>query len=225
MIRPDWRRALPTEPAALLITGGLAVIFALLILSARSRDERLLMAGYHNLWSGRGPASADLREALRRDPASPYRWCDLSEGLLDEYDVSGAQYCISRAVSLGPNVPAILLRAVNMNWLIGKPDLSLSYSQRLLALTAQYDSVLFRTYDRMGMTIEQVLDHGLPALARPAQSYFRYLLAGKQIGKLDVGWRWTSEHSFVDEALVRDYTGHLFVRQLYSSAVDIWTAY
>jgi hypothetical protein len=214
-----------SESAALFITGGLAVILALAMVSARSRDDNLLMAGYRHLWSGRGPASADFREALRRDPASPYRWTDLAEALLHENNISGAQYCISQAIFLGPNVPAILLRAVNVEWLIGKPDLALTYSRHILDVTAHFDSLVFRSYDRMGLTMEQVLNRGLSGGGRPAQSYFRYLLVTNRMANLKAAWRWMSEHALADERLARDYTGYLFARQMYPEAADAWRAY
>src|SRR5207248_4852858 len=134
-------------------------------------------------------ASVDFREALRRDPASPYRWCDLAEALFHENDMAGARYCISRAVSLGLNVPAVLLRAVNMNWFLGNTDVMLTYSQRLIALTAQYNHTIFDIYERMGLTLEQVLSRGLPADSGPAQDYFRHLIVNNRMAELQPVWR------------------------------------
>jgi hypothetical protein len=185
----------------------------------------LLTAGYRSLWSGRNPASPDFREALRRDPASPYRWSDLAEALLHENQISSAQYCTSQAIVLGPNVPAILWRAANAEWLLGKPDLALTYSRRILEVTAHFDALVFRNYDRMGLTLEQVLNGGLSDGSRPAQAYFRYLLETNRMANLDTVWRWMNEHAFTGEPLARDYTGYLFARQMYPEAAHAWRAY
>ena len=194
---------LQTETAGLWITALAALTW--LVLSAGPLDESLLQLGYTKFWSAHGTASPDFHEALRRDPASPYRWCDLAEALFQENDTASAQYCISRAVFLGPNVPAILLRAIHMNWLLGKPDNALTYSLRLLGLTAQYDSLVFHTYDRMGLTTEQVLSQGLPSDGRAARSYFRHLIITNRLDDLQTAWRWLIERAFVDEGTAEAY--------------------
>ena len=111
---------------------------------------------------------------------------------------------------LGPQVPAILLRAAHVAWLSGNPDLALIHSRQILAITAHFDSLLFRDYDRMGFTMEQVLERGLASGSRPAQAYFQYLLATNRTADLRNAWRWMNQHAFADEHLARDYTGFLF---------------
>ena len=55
----------------------------------------------------------DFRRALERDPASPFRWCDLGEAYLASGDDGLAGYCFSRALQLGSRTPAIQFRAAS----------------------------------------------------------------------------------------------------------------
>ena len=58
----------------------------------------LLEVAQQQLWQG-GPggaqvAAANFRKALKRDPASPHRWCDLGEALLESGETPAALHAI-----------------------------------------------------------------------------------------------------------------------------------
>src|SRR5437867_5168809 len=55
--------------------------------------EQLERGGAQNLQQ----AVANFQEALRRNPASASRWCDLGEALLESGQIEKARYCFSRA--------------------------------------------------------------------------------------------------------------------------------
>ena len=76
-------------------------------------NEQLLDWAYEHLWEG-DPRSLEwavsaYQESLRRDPASPFRWCDLGEALERRGDLTRAKYCFERGVELGPNSPPVPL--------------------------------------------------------------------------------------------------------------------
>src|SRR2546429_708520 len=60
-----------------------------------------------------------FREALRRDPASAYRWCDFGEALRMAGQVEQAGYCISQALEHGPNIAPVPLRAALFYFQVG----------------------------------------------------------------------------------------------------------
>jgi tetratricopeptide (TPR) repeat protein len=109
-----------------------------------------------------------FREALRRDPASPYHWCDLGEALLEAEQVEKARYCFSRALELGPNTAPVLLRVANFHFRVDESREALQCTYRVLTLLPDFDPVIFSSYTRMGGGIGDVLNYGLPPIARPA---------------------------------------------------------
>jgi cytochrome c-type biogenesis protein CcmH/NrfG len=98
--RPAWERVLRRTPLA--------------------SDESLAGRAHEQQWAGRleGPEGAveAFTMALRRDPASPYRWCELGETLLEAGRVGPARYCLRRAVELGGGTPSVLMRAANLHF-------------------------------------------------------------------------------------------------------------
>src|SRR5437762_7657711 len=78
-------------------------------------SDELLLGSADRFASGgqqdRAVALANLQEALRRNVASPYRWCDVGEALLAAGRIKEARYCVVRAVELGPQIPPVLWRA------------------------------------------------------------------------------------------------------------------
>jgi tetratricopeptide (TPR) repeat protein len=71
-------------------------------------------------------ASREFRTALARDPAYPYRWCDLGEALFSAHDIIHARYCCTRAVELAPQSPPVLLRAASFYFRVNDRQASLS---------------------------------------------------------------------------------------------------
>jgi hypothetical protein len=164
-----------------------------------------------------------FREALRKDPASPYRWCDLGEALLETEQVERARYCFSRALEFGPNTAPILLRVANFHFRVDESREALQCTYRVLTLLPEFDAVIFSSYTRMGGGIDDVLNHGLPAIARPAQGYFRHLLSQEaEIADLRKAWTWLSSHSLTDDKLAGEYIDFLLKNHEYDVAVENW---
>ncbi len=86
-------------------------------------------------------------QALRLDPASPYRWCDLAEALQAARQGDPAA-CMRRAVELGGALPPILMRAVNLHLARGEHSLAMGYAARIMELTPEYDAILLASCRR-----------------------------------------------------------------------------
>lgn len=190
-----------------------------------ARGDTLSAKAYRASWVGQTADGMSLfREALRADPASPYRWCDLGEAMLDDGQPEAGRRCLARAVELGPRMPQILLRAANFGFRSGAPDEALRFAARALALTPDYDAAIFSSYSRMGVETAAILDHGLPREARPAAAFFRYTLARAAADDAAQVWAWMARNSFNTDRLADEYAGFLLARGEGEAAVRMWAA-
>jgi hypothetical protein len=164
-----------------------------------------------------------FREAVRRDPAHPYRWCELGEALVEAGDTSGAAACISRALELGPNSAPLILRAANLHFRFGQTRRALELMSRVLGLTDEYDEIVFGTYSRMGVTIADALAHGLPH-DRAARGYLRFLMARGNLQDARELWGGLRARSLGDRALTAEYVGFLVRNRQYEPAADTWAS-
>ena len=209
----------------LLLLGALLLCFGPVTHFADPVNRRGIESGFAHLWSGQDDSSAIFLGLLLRQPASPYRWADLAESSYQQGDLSRSQYCMSKALVYGRNVPSVLLRAMNLSWASGNTGEALSYSQRVMALTALYDPVVFSMYDRMKLPVTQVLQHWEPYDSRSANAYFRHLLPRQSAGDLIPMWTWMAGRGPVDPSLAQAFFDGLLVQHQYQAAVQAWLPY
>ncbi len=172
-------------------------------------SDRLLERAHPKLEEGepRGVASAiqDFQEAVRRDPASAYRWCELAEALLEGRQADQAKAAMSRAVELGPKTPPILLRSFNLLVRLQEIRQALPVAGRILALVPDYDDYLFGSFTRWSIAISDVLELGLPQDPRAAHAYALFLARSQDAERLDPLWAWMSSRFPPDRKLVHTY--------------------
>ena len=98
--------------------------------------------------TGRSPATtvAALTEALKRDPAAPYRWCDLGDAMVKAGRMNEATTCFSNAVALGPNIPPSLLRVAFFYEDVGERQRALTLTSQVQDQTETFDSTIFDWY-------------------------------------------------------------------------------
>lgn len=167
-------------------------------------------------------AETVLRDAVRRDPSSAYRWAALGEHYLATERIAQARRCMTRAAELGPSMAQILIRNANFHFALDEPAAAMSYGRRILALIPDYDALVFAVYARMGIPAAEVLKSGVPPLGRPAAAYFRSLVERGAESELDPVWNWLEAHGWSNDRLASDYAGHLLARNEYTSAMRIW---
>ncbi len=166
-----------------------------------------------------------LREAVRRDPSSPYRWAALAETYLASENTDAARRAMRRAVELGPNLPPILIRAANLHFVLDEPEGAMACGRRILALITEYDAAVFALYTRMGIPLADVLASGIPPLKRPAAAYFRNRLGSAQDGDLKLIWNWLASHGWNDDKLASEYVDQMLGRRNYAAAAETWAGY
>jgi tetratricopeptide (TPR) repeat protein len=118
-------------PAATCIAVVLAITAAISVRGQRGEGKR-----------------EELREALRRESASPYRWCDLGEAVLEDGQKE-PRYCFQQAEKLAPNLPPIWMRAAFFHFQMEETDAAIQCSARVLKTAPDYDQMIFNYYDRL----------------------------------------------------------------------------
>ncbi len=165
----------------------------------------------------RSPQFLLRRVAL--DPANPYRWAELGEYFTDQDDGSEAARAFDRAVELGPDIPPVLMRAVNFYAIEENPVKVASLGKRIFDLTREFDEILFVDYARLGLTAD------IPAEPRPARGWLRGLLPNASITQLSGVWTWMTDKELADEATAEAYVTGLWKRQMYLPAAQAWAAW
>jgi O-antigen ligase len=165
-----------------------------------------------------------FRELLRRDPASPGRWCDLGEALWKSGDIEKARYCYSQALALGPNIPPILSAVADFCFAVGENSTALGDLSRVLSETPSYDPSIFDLYEEKKISCDDVLRSGLPD-RRSSQAYLRHLLSGKNTPCAESTWKWILSRRWADDRLAAEYVNFLIQAQQYDSAAQAWAVY
>ncbi len=190
----------------------------------RLGSDELASVAYRSLAGGDTRESLRLFElALRRDPASPYRWCDYGEALLASGDAARARRAMLRGLELGPAIAPILMREVNFARRIDDPSGALKCGNRLLTLAPEYDAAVFTAWERMELPAAKVLA-ALPD-RRAAQAFLRRAVDRPTLEQALGAWPWLLTSGYVDDALADAYAGALLNRQEYDAAWQAWTSY
>ena len=167
-------------------------------------------------------AVANLREALRRNVASPYRWADLGQAFLNLDQTAEAQYCFMRAVELGPRIPPILWRTARFYLDIQDINRSQEYLGRMLEAAPDYKDLVFGLYLSSPRGVADSFEFGIRRQGRVAQDYFRYLLGHAPSEDVGKAWSWLQDHSLADSGLAVDYVDFLLKKAQYPLATEIW---
>ena len=167
----------------------------------------------------------DLLEAVRRDPASPQRWCDLGEAMLRSGRVEQARHCFANALALGPNIPPVLLRAAHFYHDVGEHERALAQTSRVLEQTDAYDDVIFNWYGEKNMPVAELLADGLPSAPRVPQAYLRHSIRTRNFGDAATAWTWLLAHGHADDRVAHDYVNFLYGDRRYEAAARSWAVY
>lgn len=165
------------------------------------------------------------RHIIRRNPASAYRWCDLGDAYLAVGEVLQAQAAFEQGERLAPAAPQILLRVAGFYLRQREYNSAVRRFSRILSLTPAYDHLIFSYYERLGLPLDSILGKGVPPEARPAQSYFQYLLSHTDPPKVSKVWTWLGTHGFQDDVLTSDYINYLLRNKRPEEAAEAWARY
>ena len=168
---------------------------------------------------------SNFKTAVRSDPASPFRWCDLADAYVASGDLAKARYCFSRAKSLGPNSPIVQLRFASFCLHAGDPQTAITLLSNVLKEAPRYDDIVFSYYQRIGLSVPEILERGMPVDSRPANQFFQRVLAAGTPAQALTVWRWICSHSLAGEREARAYVDGLVKKGQYVAASQSWQVY
>jgi len=170
-------------------------------------------------------AVAIYRRLVRRDAANPYRWCDLGEALQTGGEMAQAVEAFDRALILGPSIPPVLVRAGNFYFAKGDAELAAKSYSRVLALTHEYDAIIFLMLRRMGMGAEAVTAKVLPPESQTGANYLDVVKRSGDLEEAAAVWGWLSKHGLVTDPIAAGYVDFLLQKGKGQAAAHAWAVY
>jgi tetratricopeptide (TPR) repeat protein len=166
-----------------------------------------------------------FRSTLQQDPHNPYRWGDLGDAFLEAGRKEEARYCFGQVLALAPRSANLLLRAANFYLQIGDDRGALPITAKILALTPEYDSIIFSEYTRLLSHPEDVLRYGLPEDRRAARSWLQFLMQAGRRDDTQRTWDWVARRGYGDDALAGEYVEFLIRQGHPETAASAWSQY
>ena len=170
-------------------------------------------------------AAEIYRSLVRRDPANPYRWCDLAEALQAVGGLDEAGKAFRQARILGPAIPPVLIRAANFYFSTQDTAAATEAYAKVLALTHEYDPIIFLTLRRLGLQVGDVIARVLPKDPESAKNYFVSVMNTGDIAGGAMVWGWLIENGLSSEKLAEQYVDFLLRHDKGQTATAAWGEY
>ena len=180
-----------------------------------------IFAGVDAAGAGRD-AVATLVDA---DPANPLVWCAYAQVLSVHGDTQQAQSAFDHAVSLGPGMSPVLMRAANFDFTHGRREHGFLLSARILSQTSAFDEIIFSYLQRADVPAGMLLGTAIPAASRPARSWLGWLRAHGSDQDLCDTWTWMQRNALLDEKSAGEVAWTLWNRASYRTAHTLWTSW
>jgi hypothetical protein len=159
---------------------------------------------------------------VNADPANPLVWCTYAEVLSVRGETQQAQSAFDHAVSLGPGMSPVLMRAANYDFTHGRREHGFLLSARILSQTSAFDEVIFSYLQRADVPADTLLGTAIPATLRPARSWLGWLRAHGSDQDLADTWAWMKRNRLLDEKSAGEVTWTLWNRGSYGTAYALW---
>ena len=145
-------------------------------------DDGGALAGLRKQYGGIGSSvpPAEMIEFLRRDPAGPYHWLEMGRSLQRSGRTEEARYCFARMLVLAPRVPPMLFEAAVFRFSVGERNEAIALMKRSLEGDPNRAAAAFGEYETRKLSVDQVLNSGLPANAMIWQAYLRWQMEQAQ---------------------------------------------
>ena len=157
------------------------------------------------------------------DPANPLVWCTYAQVLSVHGETQQAQSAFDHAVSLGPGMAPVLMRAANFDFTHGRREQGFLLSARILSQTSAFDEIIFSYLQRADVPAGTLLGTAIPASSRPARSWLGWLRAHGSDQDLCETWAWMKRNRLLDEKSAGEVVWTLWNRASYRTAYTLWT--
>lgn len=159
------------------------------------------------------------------DPANPLVWCTYAQVLSVHGETQQAQSVFDHAVSLGPGMPPVLMRAANFDFTHGRRDDGFLLSARILLQTSAFDEIIFSYLQRADVPAGTLLGTAIPAASRPARAWLGWLREHGSDQDLGETWAWMKGNRLLDERSAGEVAWTLWDRASYRTAYALWTGW
>jgi hypothetical protein len=159
------------------------------------------------------------------DPANPLVWCAYAQVFTAHGDIRQAQSAFDRAVTLGPGMAPVLMRAANFDFTHGRREHGFLLSARILGQTSAFDEIIFSYLQRAGVPAGTLLGTAIPGASRPAQSWLGWLRAHGSDQDLVDTCAWMKGNHLLDEKAAGEVAWTLWNRASYQAAYALWTTW
>jgi len=157
------------------------------------------------------------------DPANPLVWCTYAQVLDVHGETQQAQSAFDHAVSLGPGMAPVLMRAANFDFTHGRREHGFLLSGRILSQTSAFDEIIFSYLQRADVPAGTLLGTAIPTASRPARSWLGWLRAHGSDQDLGETWAWMTRNRLLDERSAGEVAWTLWDRASYRTAYALWT--
>jgi hypothetical protein len=169
-----------------------------------------------------GTNQASLSTLLETDPANPLVWCAYAELLNSRGETGKAAEAFEHAVSLGPGMSPVLMRAANFDFTHGRRDHGIVMASRVLSQTGAFDQMLFSYLLKSGVPVPKLLGGVIPATPRVAQSWLEWLSGQGTDGDILSTWSWMRHCRLTSAKSAGDLAWTLWNRSSYQAAQNLW---
>jgi hypothetical protein len=207
-----------------ILLAAFALLVALLSLVALLAHLDILNPQEVPVFANYLPFARNDEEALRKDPANPYLWCAAAESLAAAGKKERARYAVERCAELAPNHATILMRVTNFYFSEGDNESALKHAARILKIVPDFDSIIFGSYRRLDIPVDQVLATGLPGDGRAWQAYFQDLLSWAKPEQAAEVWEALGRNGFASSGVLNRYVEYLIQKRMYETAAATWAA-
>jgi hypothetical protein len=167
-----------------------------------------------------GPAS--FVSAINEDASDPYLWAAYADSLAASGELGKASSAMDKAVSMGPNLPPVLIRAAYFDFAHGRYDRGSALASHILGETSAFDPLIFSYLEYFGKDSEAVLGTGIPAARRPAQAWADWVGTNGSEEEARKTWDWMMQNHLMGQSSALDLTWKLWGRQFFEGARELW---
>ena len=166
---------------------------------------------------------ANFASVINEDASDPYVWAAYADSLETSGEVAKAGGAMDQSVTLGPNLPAVLIRAAYFDFTHGQFDRGAALSSKILGETSAFDPLIFSYLQYYRKGSGTILGAGIPAAKRPAGAWAAWI--GKNGSEDDARktWGWMMQNHLMDRPSALDLTWELWQRQFFRSAHELWS--
>lgn len=170
----------------------------------------------------RGIEAPNMAALVNEDPSNPFVWCTYGEFFASHGQLGKAQTAFERAVTLGPGMAPVLMRAANFDFAHGRTEHGLQMAKRILILTSEFDEVLFSYFLHSHVAAGELLAKAIPNDARPARAWLEWAAANGLQGDLPAIWTWMILNHLLDPKTTTDVAQTLWQFRAIELAQQLW---